>query len=193
MRPAYHQIEPDNWLEQAVTRNPKLPSGVSFLKGAFIADQIQEPLSFEVDFPSRDAVPHFIGNTIPVFSNELVKGLAGAGVSNYQVFAAKLHSTITGEDWDGFWAFNVLGLVRAADRTRSEADTLMEEDPDGSKPPLLAFNRLVLDSTKTGNQLMFRLAESPVVLLIHESVLSHLVDNPPPGRWRFDATRIETS
>ena len=39
---------------------------------------------------------------------------------------------------------------------------------------------------------MFRLAESPHCLLIHDRINKYLDDNPPPDGWGFDATEIET-
>ena len=189
----YHQIEPDNWVKEGVTQKPQLPPDVSFIKGAHIGAALPARLVFEVDFVARADVPHFIGDTIPVFSDFLVKTLFAAGVSNFQVFAAVLHSTVSGQEWEGFWAVNVVGLVRAALLKKSDYDTLMEGDPDGIDVPLLAFNELVLDRRKVGKLPMFRLAESPSVLLIHDRINTWIDDHPPDDGWGFDATLIEVA
>ncbi|MEO8807058.1 MAG: hypothetical protein ABI433_13340 [Burkholderiaceae bacterium] len=189
----YHQIEPDNWLKQGVTQKPQLPPDVSFIKGSHIGEALPAPMVFEVDFPARVDVPHFIGDTIPVFSDFLVKTLIAAGVSNFQTFSAVLRSTVSGQEWEGFWAVNVVGLVRAAHLQKSDYDTLMEADPDGIDVPLLAFNELVLDRRKVDNLPMFRLAESPAVLLIHDRINTWIDDHPPDDGWGFDATVIQVA
>jgi hypothetical protein len=67
----------------------------------------------------------------------------------------------------------------------------MRGDAGGVGSPLLALNKLVLDKSKTHEFLMFRLAESPSTLLIHDCVNRHIDANDPPDGWGFDATEIK--
>jgi hypothetical protein len=88
--------------------------------------------------------------------------------------------------------FHELGLIAAANFKRSKYDMIMEGDPGGVSTPLAGFHVLVLDKNKTRNVAMFRLAESPDMLLIDTRVLQHIRKHRPPGGWGFDATEIET-
>jgi hypothetical protein len=190
MADLYHQITPDNYLDFGVTKNPKLPDHVSFLTGALITRALAKPLVFQVDFPSRDEVPHLIGDRIPVASDYLVKTLQGCGVDNFQVFPAVLRNPKTHADWDGFCAFNALGLVAAAKLDRSRSDVIMEADPEGAEPALRAITDLTLDARKTRGLLMFRLAEDPTILLIHDRVNRYIDQHDPPDGWGFDAVEV---
>jgi len=187
----YHQIEPDNYSDYSVTKKPKLPDGVSFIKGVLINEALPAPLIFEVDYPTRDDVPHFLGDTIPIFSGYLVQTLKAAGVDNFQVFPAVLRNPKSNAEWTDFWAFNAIGLIAAANIDESEYDTLMEGDAEGVEVPLLAFDEIVLEKKKTHDQSMFRLAESPSVLLIHDRINRYVDAHDPPDGWGFDATEIE--
>ena len=191
MSDLYHHIEPDNFSDYGVTRKPKLPDGVSFIKGVSITEPLPEPLIFEVDYPKRDDIPHFLGDTISLFSDHLVKTLRSGGVDNFQVFPAVLRNPSRGLEWTNFWAFNAVGLIEAAALDRSGYDTIMGADSDGVDIPLLGFTKLVLSKAKVREALMFRLAESPSTLLIHDKINAHIDANDPPDGWGFDATEIE--
>src|SRR4051812_18141118 len=78
----YHHIEPDNYSDYGVTRNPRLPDDVSFIEGSPIDVALDTPLVFEVNYPTGEQPPHFIGDRIAVFSNQLVEVLRDAGVDN---------------------------------------------------------------------------------------------------------------
>lgn len=186
----YHHIEPDNYADYGITKKPKL--GVSFIRGVPITTPLPNPLVFEIDYPDGSVLPHFLGDTIPVFSDRLVQTLRSAGVDNFQVFSAILRNPTTGIEWTDYWAFNAVGLVAAAKLEESDFDTLMGDDPEGVDVPLLAFNNLVLDKKKTRKLLMFRLTQSPSTLLIHDKVNIHIDANRPPEGWNFDATAIDT-
>jgi len=186
----YHQITTDNYLDYGVTKNPKLPGGVSFLAGAQIQGPLPSPLVFQVDFPTRQDVPHLLGDSIPIVSDYLSKTLRGCGVDNFQLFPAVLRNPKTRIEWDGFWAFNAIGLVAAAKMDKSKSDLLMEGDPEGVDVPLRAFTDLVLDAKKTRGLLMFRLAEAPPTLLIEDRVNKYIDAHDPPDGWGFDAIEV---
>lgn len=187
----YHHIAASKSAGYSVTAEPALPDGGQFVYGRAMAASVPDPLVFEVSYPSRDELPHFIARTLPVFSTRLVDTFRSAGVENFQVFPAVLRNAELGVEWDEYWVFNVIGLIAAADLERSNADTLMEGGSKGA-PALLAFHELVLDQSKTRNVLMFRLAESPHMLLVHDRVLAHIKNRRPESGWGFEATEIET-
>jgi hypothetical protein len=188
----YQRIERHNFSDFGVTGNPALPGDISFRRGAAIEEPLPSPLVFEVDYPPGEEPPHLLGNVIPVFSDRLVRALRAAGADNFEAFPAILRNPATGATWDKYWAVNVLGIVAWANLQESEYDTIMEGDPEGVTTPLLGFHTIVLDAKKTRDDLlMFRLAESPSALLIHDRVFDYLVANRPQGGWRFDAIDVD--
>jgi len=188
----YQRIEPDNFSDYGVTGKPELPGDVSFLRGARIMQTLPDPLVFEVDYPKGEEPPHLLGDVIPIASDTLVRELRNAGVDNFEVFPAVLRNPSTGKEWRNFWAFNELGLVAWVNMQESEYDTIMKGSAGGVRTPLLGFHKIVLDSKKVRDDLlMFRLAESPGALIIHDRVDKHLVAHTPPGGWRFDAVDVE--
>lgn len=186
----YHKIAENRFSDYGVNKNPQIPD-VSFIEGVVIKAKLPNPLIFEVDYPSQSEVPHLISNTIPICSDHLVKTLRSAGVDNFQVFAAVLRNPKIKTEWTGYWAFNAIGMLAAANLEKSEYDTIMEEDPEGGDVPLVGFLNIVLDKRKAKNKSMFRLAESPATLLVHDLVLKHMVANRPPDGWGIDATEVE--
>lgn len=192
MSDVYQQIEPDNYADYGVTQNPELDSDVSFIDGARITEPLPNPLVFEVNFPKGESPPHFLGDSIPLFSDRLVQVLRKAGADNFEAFPAVLRNPDTGAEWRDYWAVNVLGLVAWANLEESEYDTLMDGDPEGVETPLLGFHTIVLDRRKTRDDLlMFRLAESPSTLIIHDRVDKIIDANRPPDGWRFDAIEVD--
>jgi hypothetical protein len=192
MAALYYQISPSTLSDYSVTDEPELPGDIEFIDGTKIDEPLPNPLEFTVDYPSRGELPHFVGMTIPVMSDSLVKVFRSAGVENFQTFPAVLRNPEIGEEWGGYWAFNVIGLIAAANLEKSKADTIMEGDSEGVAVPLLGFHTLVLDKKKTRNSAMFRLAESSSILLVHDRVLAHIKKNRPKNGWGFEATEIET-
>ena len=188
----YHHIDSSSSDDHHVTQEPDLVSAGAFRYGVRVDVDVPDPLVFEVDYPSKESVPHFVGETTPVFSDQLVKTFRSAGVENFQLFPAVLRNPATGAEWDGFWVFHAIGLIAAADLERSESDTIMKgARKGGPSVPLVGFQVLVLDQSKTRNAMMFRLAESPDILLIHDRVLEHIKAHRPPNGWGFDATEID--
>lgn len=78
---------------------------------------------------------------------------------------------------------NVLSILQAACLNNSSYDMLMGGDEKGKILPLIAFDTLVLDSTKIGEERMFRLAEDPTLIIIEQSVRDAIMNNRPEGGW----------
>ncbi len=187
----YYKIDSSNKSDYSVKKEPKLPDGREFVYGMKMDGPVPAPLVFEVDFPSKDDLPHFVAQIHPVLSDVLVKTIQSAGVENFQIFPAILRNPEVGIDWDGYWMFHEFGLIAAANLEKSKADTIMGGSPGGVSVPLMGFHTLVLDKEKTRNVSMFRLAESPGLLLVHERVMSHIRANRPAKGWGFVSTEVE--
>lgn len=186
----YYEFDSDSFVDYGIKKSPALDGDISFIEGQKIVEQLP-PLVFEANFPIGERPPHFMGDTIPLASKQFIDTLRAAGVDNFQVFEAKVFNPETGEKWDNYYAFNVIGLVKAAVLERSDYDTIMEDDPEGIEMPLIAFNEIVLDKNKLRDLLIFRMAESPGTLIVHENVIKALEANSPSEGWGIDSYELE--
>ncbi|WP_445456716.1 imm11 family protein [Flavobacterium sp. HNIBRBA15423] len=185
----YFLMETDNFLDYGITENPKINDDQSFLSGNVI-DETQLPaLEFETNFPSKKKIPHFLGDVIPLMSKELIECLQKAGIDSFQTFPVQLTNPETGQKFDNYFAFNVIGIIKAVNMNESDFDILMEGDKE--TPPLLAFREIVLNKNKINDALIFRVVESPDSLLIHKSVVDCLVSNRPKNGWGVISTEVE--
>lgn len=188
----YYLLEADNYIDYGVTENPKVDDDSSFLAGSVISKELP-PLVFEVNFPKNKKLPHFFGDEVPLVSKAFLEALKNSGVENFQSFPAKVINPDTGQSWEDYFAFNVIGLVKAADMEKSDFDTLMDGDDEGIEAPLVAFRDVVLEKAKIKGMHLFRMAESPVALIISEKVLDFLAKNKPKGgAWGLDLVEVET-
>lgn len=140
-----------------------------YMKGGIPLSVVPDsPLIFDFEIDEFDLNP---GETwkMPAYNTEgptmdveLIKTIQGVGVDNIEVYPAVLVNSETGEEFhDWHAAVNVIGLVSCADidasRTQPLADTHF-------------FHELKIDMTKTMGLLMFRLAEQPSDIIVHEKV-----------------------
>ena len=95
-----------------------------------------------------------------LMSRRLVKTLEAAGVNNIQTFDAVITNEKTKAVIKDFVLVNIVGLVAAADMSKSKALPL---------GPGHVFTELKIDPAKPRGMLMFRLAESFDVI-VHERV-----------------------
>jgi len=186
----YYEFDTNNYIDFGVKKGPKLPPVISFMSGKIITGPLPE-LVFEVDFPKGEPLPHLLGDEVPLVSNALLEILKRVGIDNYQIFPAKIVNPNTKQIWEGYHAFNVIGLVKAANMDASDYDTLMAGSPDGVSVPLVAFRKIVLDEKNTLGLYMFRLAESPDVILVKQNVVEELKANKPENGWGIRIVKCE--
>ena len=74
---------------------------------------------------------------------------------------AVLTNPVTGETFENYLAVNVVGLVSCADLAKSDARPLAH---------VQYFLKLEIDPGKPRDALMFRLAESPMEIIVYEKV-----------------------
>jgi hypothetical protein len=132
---------------------------------------VPEPIEVRFEtFRGYDGPPvELLDLGIPLMSARLAQALVAAGVSNLDLYAVRLVHEASGRCFD-YRAFNVVGLVAAADLAHSEWTSL-----DG--PPSIdgSFTSLVLDEAACGGRLLFRLAENVNALVVAASVRAHLL------------------
>jgi hypothetical protein len=133
-------------------------------------DPAGENLPFRYSYQDASGHPlfdYYSGDNL--MSRRLVVALAQAGVDNLQLFESLLVNQDTGEVRTDYVTVNVVGLVSCASLSDSETS------PIGSSH---YFHELVIDESKTHGLRLFRLAESFVDILVHESV-AHTIMNGP--------------
>lgn len=133
----------------------------SWFRGARFDDPPTQPVPLSTAggmLPDLSEVP------VPLLSKRLAAALTGAGVDNLDLYPAVIHDDSSGRTLDSHLAFNLIGLVAAADLTASRYQA-----PEG---PLISvdFDSLALDATKTGGVRMFRLAECVTCIVVDETV-----------------------
>jgi hypothetical protein len=111
----------------------------------------------------RDLMPLCGGTN--VMSNEFYKALCDAGVTNIDAYDAVLRSEDKKVEYRGFKAYNILGLVRAADLAKTKF-----RDPPGSRLIDASIETLAIDADKAMGLLIFRLAEYVGAKIVHERV-----------------------
>jgi hypothetical protein len=108
---------------------------------------------------------------IPIMSSRLAAALLQAGVDNIDFYPTVVTNTVTRERHD-YQAFNVVGLLAAADLERSEWDTY-----DGVPVADVSFKGLAFDDSKAVGILAFRLAENINAFAVHDSVRDHVIES----------------
>lgn len=187
----YFEMKPNHYLDFGVTKYPLL-GAQSILGGRIIEKNILPQLVYEVDFPDDTDLPHFLTGGIVLASGRLIELLRSQGVDNFQAFPVEVLNPETGKKRQGYYLFNVIGLLAVVDLNKSAYDELMPASPHGSHVPLAAFSEIVIDSKRTMGMLMFRLAENPTVLLIHEKIVDALSENRPENGWGIMVVEVES-
>lgn len=130
---------------------------------------VPEPIVYDLDEDEYDQVPNVdcLADHLPVpfMHISLYEALLAAGVDNLQVYNAVIRDPIRGIEYKDFKAFNIVGMVSAADM---DASTMMET----SDSTLIDadFDRLVIDEKKCNGLVLFRLAENISAIVVHERV-----------------------
>ncbi|WP_147445046.1 DUF1629 domain-containing protein [Corallococcus sp. CA053C] len=145
--------------------------------GRLITDPVAQPLVYELDsnYPGSPKAM-YSAESAPLMHDSVRMALTSAGVSNIQYFDAVLKDPASGKELLDYKAFNIVGLVACADMGASEvmgtSDSAMG-DAD--------FHALVIDETKAGGQLLFRLAENISAIVVHDRIKQAIEAAGIPG------------
>ncbi len=154
-----------------IDRYPDVEEVLSWLTGKKFDIEVREPLEFILDDDSEGRLSDYFNGSPPLMSNRLIAALREAGVDNIDTYPAVLKDGSGGIVSDDYVAINVVGVIRAADMSASvPAPEIPAELMDTS------FDSLVIDESKTGGKLLFRLAECVTGIVIHEKVKNHLIE-----------------
>jgi len=99
---------------------------------------------------------------VPLMSRALVETLRAAGVDNLELHEAVIREQTSGREYHDYWSVNVIGLVAAADTSRSSTSSL-----EGLGTWV---HKLVIDLQAVRGALLFRLREGPSTIVVHRSI-----------------------
>jgi hypothetical protein len=176
------EIYSDIYSEFGLQEEPIIQENISFLEGAFISESFTDKLRFTCNYSKKSPPSHMLGGVIPVMSEELIYAFLQAGVSNLQCFSVILESEIDRYIWSNYYAVNVVGLIACADIENSESELLCYR-PGEDSVPLYDFVELRVDVSKALGAKLFRLAESPSILLTDSSVVKFLRKIKTDDQW----------
>lgn len=144
---------------------------MSWAGGRVISEPIPDPIQIDYDtFRGFSGPPVDLwDDCLPLMSTRLGDALTQAGVDNIQFFPAILKNTQTKESYN-YYVFNVVGLVSAADLSKSEFESY-----DGRFLADTSFFSLSIDEHRGRGLLMFRLTENISALVVHERVCEHVI------------------
>ena len=150
--------------------------------GSKLDEDFPVPLNYTLD-PSRPGnIPVMIDDTAyPLMRDDLIEALQAAGVDNLQLFPAIIRDPASGVEHKNYKAFNIVGVVAAADMGKSSRMATTQSamiDVD--------FSSLVLDEKKAGPFRLFRLAESVNAIIVDEVVRAEVERRGIPGMEFYD-------
>lgn len=114
-------------------------------------------------YEKSELVPYF--DAARMMNVAMHDALRSAGVDNLDAYDAEIRSEDGSIVHRGYKAFNLIGLVQAADLKKT-----VFNDPPASRVIDASIEHLVIDDTKVGGLLMFRLAEFVGAVIVHEKV-----------------------
>lgn len=153
-------------------------------KGQRFASAPAEPVRATIPASQAGVVLEVNLSTLPLMSRRLADAVRAAGVDNIEFYEAEIADEASGAVLRDHLAFNLVGTVAAADLAQSKFTA-----DDG---PLItvSFNSLVIAGDKARGALMFRLAESTMGIVVHESVRKVIeargidtLNFVPPAEW----------
>lgn len=161
-----------------IARGPEPEIAANWMLGRPVqASSVPRPLRYTLD-PDYGGTPKalYASEANPVMRDDLAHVLANVGVDNVQYFDSILIDPASGQEYTNYKAFNIIGLVAAADMGKSElmgtADSSMGD---------IDFHALVIDESQTRGLLLFRLAENISAIVVHERVKAAIEAAAIPG------------
>lgn len=145
--------------------------------GAKLDEDFPVPLVYTLDPEQPGNIPAMINDmAYPVMRDDLAEALAAAGVDNLQLFPAVIRDPSTGIQHTNFKAFNVVGVIAAADMAKSERMATTD-----SQMIDVDFRSLAIDEKKAAPFRLFRLAESVNAIIVDDVVKAEVERRGIPG------------
>ncbi|WP_298954566.1 DUF1629 domain-containing protein [uncultured Nonlabens sp.] len=151
-----------------------IPEGIDMLdyfSGISIPSS-REPVNMTLKSGSSDFRGHIMGGMLPLFHKKLLLMLQEFGVDNVQYRPVDLLDPDTNVTEYGYFLVNIVGLIECVKGYDHNAKPL-------DRPTFL--ERFTIDPEKAGDAAIFRLAESPRLVIINDELKNYLVDNGLSG------------
>ncbi|WP_298954563.1 hypothetical protein [uncultured Nonlabens sp.] len=151
-----------------------IPEGIDILEwlsGKSIPSS-REPVNMTLKSGSSDFRGHIIGGMLPLYRDELILWIKEFGVDNIQYRPVHLLDPQDQELEYGYYLINIVGLIKCVKGYDHNAKPL-------DRPTFL--ERFTIDPEKTGGAAIFRLAESPRLVIINDELKNYLVDKGLSG------------
>jgi len=144
---------------------PETDAEEDWISGCRFKRPPSEPVVVEIrtGYEKPGLLPYF--GTPKIMSNEFHQVLLDARVLNLDVYDAVLRSEDGSVKYHGFKAFNVIGLVSAADLSKTRFSSR-----NRSRSTDASINSLAIDKGKAKGVLIFRLAEYVGAVAVHKNV-----------------------
>jgi hypothetical protein len=140
--------------------------GPPWMTGQPMDRPVPNPFILRVNPSYRGRLLPMYQSTVLIMRDDLIQVLQEAGVDNLEIFPALIRDEKINKERTNYKAVNIVGLVSAADMAQSS-----RMDPTSTNAMIdVDFDSLVLDESKTGGALLFRLAESVNAIVVHRSV-----------------------
>lgn len=130
-------------------------------------DDIELPFRLQVSYspdlegnPKVEPLYDYV-SSVKVMSKRLAETIQAAGVDNLQIFPALVTDSVTGVVHEDYVVVNVVGIVSAAKLASSEGTKV------GSA---YYFDKIAIDPAMARDLLFFRLKQSPIEIIVHESI-----------------------
>jgi hypothetical protein len=101
-----------------------------------------------------------------VFSKRLLEVLRANGVENIDVYPCTIRNVVSGEVHESHSVVNIIGKISCIDRSRSQLVFAT-----GSENEIIGYDSILLDESKIGGARLFLLAEMPVQIVVHETIV----------------------
>jgi hypothetical protein len=147
-----------------------------WMTGEVLRRAVANPVVFRTNPAYPGTLKPMYEGTILLMRDDLLQRLLSAGVDNLQTFPAVIRDEEGKLEHKNYKAVNIVGLVSCANMAESE-----RMDPEDDTELIdVDFESLVIDESKTGGALLFRLAEAASAIIVHRSVRAG-VEGAVPG------------
>jgi hypothetical protein len=116
-------------------------------------------------------LPPYFRDKIELFRTDLIEALEEFGVDNLEKYDGRITDSDDGTVYTNYKAVNIIGVVRAADMSKSKFEVY-----DGIPLVDVSFDKLVLKEAQLQDLLLFRLAENLHTILVRETLCDHLIE-----------------
>jgi hypothetical protein len=144
---------------------PQLEGIHSWLLGSPFAQPPAEPIQLLWNPDTEGGKKQLYSATVPLVHRDLLQALQSLGVDNLDCYSTDITHPVTAQIDREFFAFNVIGAVKAADLAGSRY-----ADPSGRGRIDMDFDSLAISDAAARGLPLFRLAECVSGLVVHERI-----------------------